>query len=209
MIEFRQKEFSEYDAMRSLYVELMKQPNRNIYGTIRSNQLISTLKGNNIVIERFVITTAFAHKDKYRMYLKIGARAKMPEAVRLQSTSRHESLFKLNLNFGNKFNGYNNQDYKNQTFEQRSHSEVVEQKEFGKKDSNGGGQNNGGGSGLGFNMNLPIEVGRDTNELLGDCVDYNKKDRSLVLEFRSIYDAIRSLSILPFGLNYRIYLLDA
>jgi hypothetical protein len=29
MIEFRQKTFSEYDAMRSLYVELLKGGDRN------------------------------------------------------------------------------------------------------------------------------------------------------------------------------------
>ena len=84
MIKFREKNFSEYDAMRSLYVELMKNArgNKDRYTIIDSSALIPVLRGNNVVIERFVISTSFLHSDKYRMYLKVGAKAKMPDEVR-------------------------------------------------------------------------------------------------------------------------------
>ena len=45
------------------------------------------------------------------------------------------------------------------------------------------------------------------NKYLGD--KYDKESRSLVLEFEKIGDAIKALNILPFGINYNIYLLDA
>ena len=85
MIKFRQKIFSEYDAMRSLYVEIMKRLNgdRRRFPIITMNELPAILRGNNVVIERFVISTSFFNKDKSRMYLKIGARAKLPDDVRL------------------------------------------------------------------------------------------------------------------------------
>ena len=51
-------------------------------------------------------------------------------------------------------------------------------------------------------------VGIEVKELLGDAVNYDKKSRSLVLEFRTIQDAIRAINILPFGVNYKIFLLD-
>jgi DNA polymerase III gamma/tau subunit len=54
-------------------------------------------------------------------------------------------------------------------------------------------------------MDLTVKV----QELLGDAIVYDKKSRTLVLEFDSIRDAIQALNILPFGLNYKIYLLDA
>ena len=45
MIKFRQKDFSEYDAMRTLYVELMKKSDRNKFGIIDQSALIPILKG--------------------------------------------------------------------------------------------------------------------------------------------------------------------
>lgn len=71
MIKFRQKEFTEYDAMRSLYVKLMRYSDRNKFGVIDTSALIPVLRGNNVVIERFVISTSMFGKDKYRMYLKL------------------------------------------------------------------------------------------------------------------------------------------
>ena len=50
----------------------------------------------------------------------------------------------------------------------------------------------------------PVEV----KEILGDAVKYDKKERSLVLEFKSIQDAVRALDILPFGIDYKIFLLN-
>ena len=63
MIKFRQKDFSEYDAMRSLYVELLKKSDRNKFKVIDTSALIPILKGNNIVIERFVINTSLFGRD--------------------------------------------------------------------------------------------------------------------------------------------------
>ena len=52
MIEFRQKFFSEYDAMKSLYEELKRyaRQNRNTFNfsIIDSSALIPILKGNNM-----------------------------------------------------------------------------------------------------------------------------------------------------------------
>ena len=89
MIQFKQKTFSEYDAMKSLYEEMKKFGfDRRLKGIINSSSLIPVLKGNNIVIERFVISTSFGRSDKYRMYIKVGAKAKMPDEVRLPSNTR-------------------------------------------------------------------------------------------------------------------------
>lgn len=65
---------------------------------------------------------------------------------------------------------------------------------------------------LGINTEIKtpyFSLERDVQEILGEALEYNKRDRSLVLEFQSIPDAIRALNILPFGLNYKLYLLDA
>ena len=97
MIKFRQKNFSEYDAMRTLYVELMKKSDRNKFGIIDQSALIPILKGNNIVIERFVISTSLFDGDKYRMYIRIGAKAKLPDEVRLPGTVYDKRLLNLRL----------------------------------------------------------------------------------------------------------------
>lgn len=177
MIEFRQKLFSEYDAMRSLYVELMKYSDKRMFGIIDSTQLLPILKGNNVVIERFVISTAFGHRDRYRMYLKIGAKAKLPDEVRLPGHVYDKKLLNIKVRFGRKV--------------------------FSK---NKGGD---GGDGLSVGADMPIDISIPVKELLGDALKYDKKERSLVLEFNNIQDAIRAINILPFGINYKIYLLNA
>lgn len=189
MITFRQKEFREYDAMRSLYVKLMERSSRDKFGIIDTSALIPILKGNNIVVERFVISTSLIGKDKYRMYIKIGAKAKLPDEVRLQSRPYDERLLNLRLTFKG--------DYKTRSFS--NYKESL----FSK---------GGGGGGAPFaqtevspNINLSIERSR----LLGDAIKYDKKARLLILEFSTIEDAIHALNVLPFGLNYKIYLLDS
>ena len=99
MIQFRQKTFSEYDAMRSLYVELLKKGDKNKWKVIDKDSLIPVLRGNNVVIERFVISTSFAHRDRYRLYLKIGAKAKLPDEVRLPERVYDKRLGNATLNF--------------------------------------------------------------------------------------------------------------
>ena len=53
MINFKQKEFTEYPQMRLLYNELMRQSNynRRLFPIIDTSALIPILRGNNIVIE--------------------------------------------------------------------------------------------------------------------------------------------------------------
>ena len=138
------------------------------------------------------------HTDKYRMYLKIGARAKLPEDVRLPGKTSIEHFGNLSINIGAKANVY-----------QRDYSEVngiISQKSFakgkGNKDKKGGNfaeaKFNPGG----------INIERKVTTLLGETLDYNKRDRSLVLEFETIRQAIDALNVLPFGINYKLYLLD-
>ena len=195
MIQFKQKTFSEYDAMKSLYEEMKKFGfDRRLKGIINSSSLIPVLKGNNIVIERFVISTSFGRSDKYRMYIKVGAKAKMPDEVRLPSNTRENDLLKLNFRFKRGLKQF---------------SEVkLTQKEFGKnknKNNDGG----GGGDGLSSDIGIQPKITYKSKELLGETLKYDKNSRSLVLEFSTIGNAIRALNILPFGINYNIYLLEA
>lgn len=186
MIEFRQKLFSEYDAMRSLYIELMKFSDRNKFKLINSSQLLPTLKGNSVVIERFVISTAFGHRDRYRMYIKVGAKAKMPDEVRLPEHVYDKRLLNIKISF------------KNKLFSE-------EERLFSPKNKN---KKNGDNNGAFFNSDLPFDLSIPVRELLGEALKYDKASRSLVLEFSSIQDAIRAINILPFGLKYQIYLLE-
>ena len=221
----KRKVFSEYDAMRSLYVELMKYSDRSKFGIIDSSALIPILRGNNIVIEKFVISTSFFGKDKYRMYLKIGAKAKMPDEVRLPQRVYDKRLGNMQVNFQkglfddkpqNQNNNWDNKkNYNNNnkeglnteaptndrvTKKQKTHSEIVfREKIFGDKQF----------PVVNASFSPQINISYQVKELIGDAVKYDKKSRSLVLEFSTIQDAIRALNILPFGLGYKIYLLNA
>ena len=185
MIKFAQKQYTEYDAMRALYVELMKYSDKNKFEVIDKSALIPVLKGNNVVIERFVISTSTFGKDKYRMYLKIGAKAKLPDEVRLAGEHVYDKkLLDLSISFK---------------------GGIKPKKLSGKK---GG----GGGSPFGIQTEIKtpyLSINQEVHELLGEAIRYDKKERSLVLEFKEIQYAIRALNILPFGLGYKIYLLDA
>ena len=210
MIEFKQKYYSEYDAMKSFYEELKKiiKTNKDFpkVEIIDSSALIPVLKGNNIVIERFVISTSFGSKDKYRMYLKIGAGAKMPDEVRLPSDTIQKRLLGLKFNInaglpGRKFFSENGERLK--LFADKNVNS-----------SNSGSSSSSGSSGSSGNiitssLNLEPQISYIERELKGKTLKYDKKERSLVLEFNDIESAIKSLVILPFGLNYKIYLLDA
>lgn len=184
MIKFVQKQYSEYDAMRALYVELMKFSDRNRFEVISSSELPAVLRGNSVVIERFVITHNTFGKDKYRMYLKVGAKAKLPEDVRLSGQHVYDKrLLDLSVSIKGgakpKFSSTNN-------------------------------NNGGGGGGIYTEIKTPyLSLSHEVRELLGEAIRYDKKDRSLVLEFKDIQSAIRALNILPFGISYKIYLLDA
>lgn len=193
MIEFRQKVFStgkEYDAMKSLYNELMKKdsPWRYKIKVIDSSSLLPILRGNNVVIERFVISTYPGKSDKYRLYLKIGAKAKLPDDVRLPGYNKTNRLFRSSLKFNPS------------RFFQKNNSET----EFRQKEFGGGGRPN---------VESEIDVGSyaveyETTVPRGETLLYDKKGRSLVLEFETMQDVTKALDILPFGLNYNMYLLD-
>lgn len=231
MIKFRQKEFTEYDAMRSLYVKLMRYSDRTKFGIIDTSALIPVLKGNNVVIERFVISTSMFGKDKYRMYLKIGAKAKLPDEVRLPGKTYDKRLGNMQLNVSHSIfapkdfesNNSDNNNYQNNNKasldntaspkndrqpRQKNNSEVdfpgsiLEQREFkGGKDKQY--------PYISGSFSPSFDLSYEVSELLGEAVKYDKKSRTLVLEFKSIEDAINALNILPFGLGYKIYLLNA
>ena len=194
MIKFEQKQYTEYDAMRALYVELMRYSDKNKFEVIDRSALIPVLRGNNVVIERFVISTSLFGKDKYRMYLKIGAKAKLPDEVRLAGQRVYDKNL---LNFSIELKG------------------GVKPRMFGKKGGGGNNNNNqnqGGGFGqisTGIKSDYQFfTIKQEVRELLGEALKYDKKDRSLVLEFNDIPSAIRALNILPFGLDYKIKLLN-
>lgn len=196
MIQFKQKTFTEYDAMKSLYEEMKRTGfDRRLKGIINSSSLIPILRGNNIVIERFVISTSFGRSDKYRMYIKVGAKAKMPDEVRLPSNTRDNELLKLSFKFKRGLKQFSDVD--------------LRQKEFSKNNKKNGNNNGGGGDGLNTELGIQPRLTYKTTELLGETLKYDKASRSLVLEFPNISNAIRALNILPFGINYNIYLLDA
>lgn len=197
MIEFRQKVFTEFDAMKSLYNELMRKesPWRYKIKVIDTSSLLPVLKGNSVVIERFVISTQAFKKDKYRMYLKVGAKAKMPDGVRLPGYTRNKKLWDTSL----KLTG-------GLKFFQKNNSEIeFREKVFGKnRDNNSGG---------GLDVNAGVDFGRlsierEVTTPKGVTLEYDKKERSIVLEFETIQDAVSALNVLPFGLNYNMYLLD-
>jgi hypothetical protein len=229
MIEFREKFFAEADAMRQLWVEIQRtQRQTGGYPRIEvvrdPGQLFGILHGNSVVIERFTLSRGFFGKDKYRMFLKMGSRVKLPDNVLLPSVTRTNKVASLSFNYGNKLFP--------------THKDFSDTQEgpgvklfHNKDDKNNGnnGRNNGGGGGgnpkkkdknnnggfpvqmeVGTNVKTePTYITYDTKEIKGDVVKYDKKERSLVLEFNTIRDAIESLDILPFGLDYKVYLLDA
>ena len=233
MITFRQKEFTEYDAMKAFHNELCRLTDRFKFPICTKSELFSILKGNNVVIEKFVIASPFFGRDVYRMYIRVGLKAKMPEAIKLTNKQYDKRLgdFQLNFKSGNYFGshgftmdkrdgntpsiGYrnhNNQGGNNKPI-QRNHSDIkysnglLEQREF-----------KGGNSIPGWTPTFTSEFHPDRDsmsisylvkETLGEAIVNDKETRTVVLEFKSIQDAIRVLNVLPFGLNYKIYLLDA
>lgn len=207
MINFRQKEYSsnEYDAMRSLYVELMRGDCRLRVEIIDRSQLIPVLRGNNVVIERFVVVP-IGRQDKFRMYLKIGGKAKLPDQVRLTSRNEYRKFgsMKVDLNAaamlpGGGNNNNNNQNQQNNNKKkQKTYSSIMSQKEFG----------NSPRPFSSANLPMFVDLSYQVNKLLGEALVYDKNSRTLVLEFDSIRDAINALNILPFGINYKLYLLD-
>ena len=190
MTKFRQKVFTESDAMRALYNELMNRchGDRRKWPVIEGlSAMLSVLKGNNIVVEKFVLSSSILGREKYRMYLKIGAKAKLPDEVKLPSTYYDKSLGNMKLTFSGGVFG------KDKAFSERI-------KLFGNNDKQR--------PMITAEASPYVDLKIETSKILGEAIRYDKKDRSLVLEFDSIDDAIKALNILPFGIDYKIYLLN-
>lgn len=190
MIKFVQKEFSEADAMRPFYVKLqeyMRDRRCPFVQVIGKNEMLPILSGNNVIIERFVITQRVFGKDSFKMYLRFGSKVKLPDNFEL-SDFRYEtkSLLggtKLSVGIGGGNN--NNQGNKNNNKKNKKFSLI------------------------GPEINsLSFALNRDVKVKSGEVVHYDKSNRIAVLEFNNIDNAIRSLNILPLGLNYKLYLLD-
>lgn len=126
------------------------------------------------------------------MYLKIGAKAKLPDAVRLAGSRVYDKkLLDLSLSLKGGVKP----------------GKSLDQKTYSTKKKGGD-----GGNPFGINAEIKtpyLSINQEVHELLGEAIRYEKKERSLVLEFSDIPSAIRALNILPFGLGYKIYLLDA
>ena len=265
MITFRQKEFTEYDAMKAFHNELCRLTDRFKFPICTKSELFSILKGNNVVIEKFVIASPFFGRDVYRMYIRVGLKAKMPEAIKLTDKQYDKRLgdFQLNFKSGNYFgshgftmekrdgNSTTSVGYRVSNHVGNNNNQIGNNNNQGNNNNNNrGGNNNQGGNNRGGNKpkqknHSDIEYSkglleqrefkggngipswtptftsefhpdRDSmsisylvKETLGEAIVNDKETRTVVLEFKSIQDAIRVLNVLPFGLNYKIYLLDA
>lgn len=204
MILFRQKTFTEYDAMRLLYTEL-KRDNfwRDRVRVVDRNSVISILRGNNILIERFVISSNFFGRDKYRLYLKIGAQANLPDEVRLPEVISQRRFLNAKI------------DIKPGTgwLYSKASEKLYSNKDKNKnKDNKGNNNNNPQVNSYLNNVSNGYDIMYEIRTLLADAIKYDKKDRSLVLEFDgpkefAIRNLKEALNILPFGLEYNIYLL--
>lgn len=223
MIQFRQKEYTEHDVMRLLYVDLKRDGFwRDRVKVVNRSSVIPVLRGNNILIERFVISTNLFSKDKYRLYIKIGAQAKLPDEVRLPEVIQQRRFLNTKLELKAAGGPY----FQNE-FSETEEDLLLREKLFGnnKKKNSNGGNNNGNNNNNNNNNQSPSAYAIVSNNtpgadlmyeirtLLGEAIKYDKKDRSLVLEFNgprenAIRDLKEALNILPFGLEYNIYLLD-
>lgn len=220
MIEFRQKCFTEYDALRTLYTKITRDFNwKNRIKIIEKNALLPVLGGNNIVIERFVISHTFFGKDKYRMYLRLGAKVKLPDGVRLPGRDINDRVAGLSLNLNGAVYGMGGDNNNNQN----------QKKNKNKNNNNGGGNNQQNQQGQQRNQSVTFDQGgqKEFGEKLissnihpnniditiektiptGEVVKYEQKERLLVLEFSNIDEAFIALDRLPFGVNYNLFLL--
>jgi hypothetical protein len=193
MINFRQKSFSEHTAMNFFYAKLMSYGGDNKkWPIIDKSALLPILRGNNIVIEKFTIVDSWIG-DRYRMYIKVGAKATLPEDVRMpRGKGYDQNLGRIKLGLkGFSDNNNNNNNNNNNPL-------------------NNNNKNKEGRLGFSLENEPCVSLSYRVNgEELGKTIEYNKATRSLVLEFKRIDSAIECLNYLPFGFGYRIYLLDS
>lgn len=180
MIKFqeRTKTYSEYDAMRELYNELKKgsgnYDENKKFEIISKSYLPGILKGNSVVVEKFTSVPKVFGRDRYRMYIRVGAKAKMPDEIRMPKGYREETI-PLSFRIDNPV----------------------------KKDQPSDGSNNQNQS---FGTKLSLQ--NTVSKILGNTVTYDRKNRLFVLEVDNVTDASKALNVLPFGLGYKVYLLD-
>lgn len=217
MIKFKEKTYSEYDAMRQLYVEMSKRyksyDGKIGFKVISPSYLPGILKGNSVVIEKFVILSRVIGSDKYRMYIKLGSKIKLPDDFKLPSISDdyvNLGVVKGTLGSGSIFKGSNQKSQGNQSSSDSDEDEEDDDNDNsnnwrrkGKRYSN---KKNNSGSGFKYETSRGVSV--SSNKPLGTTVLYDKNSRSLVLEFNSIRDAVESLNYLPLGLSYDLYIVS-
>jgi hypothetical protein len=204
MITFKRKEFSEYENMRVLYNEIQ----RNFYlknkiRMIDPSALPSILRGNNVVIEKFSIITSLFNKDRYVMYLKMGAKVKLPDKIRLDGDNVKENIGSMSIKFKSGIPKFNSGS------SEKKFSDTYETRIFGGGKDNGKKKKKGDGGFINAEFTPYENLSYDYTRLVGRVVKYNKIERSLVLEFDSKMDALKALDILPFGLDYNLYLLNS
>lgn len=206
MITFNQKEYSEYEAMNLLVNYLRRNHTRDIE-IIDKSQLVPVLKGNSVVVERFVISSSLFGKDKYRAYFKMGAKVKMPDKVYLPKDNYRDKQFLGRADIHvNGLQGwqkwYSEIDLDNA---EKFFSELsFEQKDFGK-----GNNNNQGPKGpISFNFSPNLDLSYEVEKSLAETIKYDKTSRSLILEYPSVDAFFKTIDILPFGISYKKYILD-
>lgn len=147
MLSFKQKEYSEYPSTRLLYSEIQKRHIRGIDFITRS-EMIPILRGNNIIIEKFTISTSLFGKDHFRAYFKMGAKVSMPNDVYIPNSpySERRTLGKLEMNMqaGIKPPNYNDNN-NNKGQDNRSQNTSSNQSSNNNSNSNNGGRGNGRG----------------------------------------------------------------
>lgn len=211
MIRFREKLYAEYDAMRYLYTELRKSFDPKRIQMIDSQQLIPVLKGNSVVIEKFTISKSFLGKEKYRLYLKIGLKAKLPEKFRLPSKSQQKRIGELQLKFNGGLNfggGNNNNQQKNKNKNKNNNNNQQNNQRNKCCPENDSPKYKLFADPISAYFSPNISLEKTVINPIGETIEYNKNTRTVVLEFDSVYDVIKALNILPIGLDYKLYLLN-
>ena len=240
MIKFKEKTYSEYDAMRQLYVEMSKRyksyDGKLGFKVVSPFYLPGILKGNNVVIEKFVILSRMIGSDKYRMYIKLGSKVKIPDDFKLPSLDKDtKNLGSLNTTIypglpiirsvnnktvdsntsPNQPNKTDNKGGKSYTIEELRNLGLIKGNLSQKNNSDieerlYDDKNDNKSPKFGFVQNISVrkDLSTSSNKPLGTTVLYDKNSRSLVLEFNSIKDAVESLNYLPLGLSYDLYIVS-
>lgn len=239
MIRFKEKVYSEYDAMRQLYVEMGKRYRGNDgkpgFKVISPQYLPGILKGNSVVIEKFVIVSRMIGNDKYRMYIKLGSKIKLPDKVKLPSLDKDtRNLGSLNTTLypglpiirsvNKTVNSNTSLNQSNKTDNKGGKSYTVDElRNLGLIKGNPSQRNNSDmeerlyddkndnkSPKFGFVQNISVrkDLSISSDKPLGSTILYDKSSRSLVLEFNSIRDAVESLNYLPLGLSYDLYIVS-